>query len=145
MYNSIVVGTDGSSSARGAVTRAARLAKLCNARLLIVSAYRQNNPSMMPALSGVAVGPPVGDARESVEAMLSRLADELARQLPNIETFAVPGNAAQAILEVAEAEKCDLIVLGNRGMQGVRRYLGSVPSNVAHQAPCSVLIVSTAG
>ena len=143
MYNSIVVGTDGSATARAAVTRAARLAKAFDARLLIVSAYRQPTSSMMNALSTPTPAPHEGAVRDEVEAMLKRLAGELSHDVANIETFAYPGNPAQAILEIAEAEKCDLIVLGNRGMKGVRRYLGSVPSNVAHQAPCSVLIVST--
>ena len=143
MYNAIVVGTDGSPSARNAVTRAARMAKLCNARLLIVSAYKGTNASVMSALSGAALAQDDVDARTQVEAMLAGLAAEFRKNELEVDTFAYPGNAAQAILDVAESEQADLIVLGNRGMQGARRYLGSVPSNVAHQAPCSVLIVST--
>lgn len=46
-------------------------------------------------------------------------------------------------MDVAEREKADLIVVGNKGMAGVRRVLGSVPNSVAHQAPCSVMIVQT--
>jgi nucleotide-binding universal stress UspA family protein len=37
------------------------------------------------------------------------------------------------------------IVVGNKGMRGARRVLGSVPNSVAHLAPCSVLIVDTTG
>ena len=53
------------------------------------------------------------------------------------------GDPAEAIVRVAEQEKADVIVVGNKGMAGVRRVLGSVPNSVAHQAPCSVLIVQT--
>jgi nucleotide-binding universal stress UspA family protein len=143
MYRSIVVGTDGSPTARGAVSKAAELAQLCGAKLLIVSAYPDASPAMMSAFGSMAASPPV-DLREDVERMLRDLASEVARGGVSIEIYACPGNAANAILDIAEREECDLIVLGNRGMQGARRFLGSVPNNVAHSAPCSVLIVSTA-
>ena len=54
------------------------------------------------------------------------------------------GDPADAICEVAAEVGADVIVVGNKGMNGVRRVLGSVPNSVAHQAPCSVLIAFTA-
>ena len=61
-----------------------------------------------------------------------------------VETFARQGDAADAILDVAEEQRCDLIVVGNKGMTGAKRFLlGSVPNKVSHHAPCSVLIVRT--
>ncbi len=61
-----------------------------------------------------------------------------------IETFARQGDAADAIIDVAEEQRSDLIVVGNRGMTGAKRFLlGSVPNRVSHHAPCSVLIVRT--
>ena len=61
-----------------------------------------------------------------------------------VETFARQGDAADAILDVAEEQRSDLIVVGNRGMTGAKRFLlGSVPNKVSHHAPCSVLIVRT--
>jgi nucleotide-binding universal stress UspA family protein len=59
------------------------------------------------------------------------------------EVHAATGSPADAIVRVAEQEKADLVVVGNKGMKGVRRVLGSVPNSVAHGAPCSVLIVDT--
>ena len=54
------------------------------------------------------------------------------------------GDAADAILDVAEEQRADLIVVGNKGMTGAKRFLlGSVPNKVSHHAPCSVLIVRT--
>jgi nucleotide-binding universal stress UspA family protein len=58
---------------------------------------------------------------------------------------AASGDPADAIVQTAERVGADLIVVGNKGMKGVRRVLGSVPNAVAHGAPCSVLIVDTAG
>ena len=61
-----------------------------------------------------------------------------------VETFARVGDAADAILDVAEEQGSDLIVVGNKGMAGATRFLfGSVPNKVSHHAPCSVLIVRT--
>jgi len=61
-----------------------------------------------------------------------------------VETFARQGDAADAIIDVAEEQRADLIVVGNKGMTGAKRFLlGSVPNKVSHHAPCSVLVVRT--
>jgi nucleotide-binding universal stress UspA family protein len=58
---------------------------------------------------------------------------------------AATGDPAEAIIRIAEQEQAELVVVGNKGMKGRRRILGSVPNTVAHGAPCSVLIVDTVG
>ena len=55
------------------------------------------------------------------------------------------GNPGDFLVEVATAVGADLVIVGNRGMSGVRRALGSVPNHVTHHAPCSVLVVRTEG
>ena len=61
-----------------------------------------------------------------------------------VETYAREGDPADAILDVAEEQKADLIVVGNKGMTGAKRFLlGSVPNKVSHHAPCSVMIIRT--
>jgi len=60
-----------------------------------------------------------------------------------VETYACCRTAADALLEVAEHQSADLIVVGNKGMHGARRVLGSIPNTIAHQAHCAVLIVPT--
>jgi nucleotide-binding universal stress UspA family protein len=62
-----------------------------------------------------------------------------------VTTHAVAAHPATAILSVAEAVGADLIVVGNRGMQGTRRVLGSVPNHISHHAHCDVLVVDTVG
>lgn len=145
MYNTIVVGTNGTPSARSAVLRAARLAALCDARLLIVGAYKDGGGALLQSMGSPVTPMPPTDTRGQTEQMLKDLAKDLSRDGLHPEVFAFPGSAVQALVDIAEAEKADLIVVGNKGMSGARRYLGSVPSNVAHQAPCSVLIVNTVG
>jgi len=64
--------------------------------------------------------------------------------LTAVETYACQGDAADAIIDVAEEQRADLIVVGNKGMTGAKRFLlGSVPNKVSHHSPCSVLIVRT--
>lgn len=138
------MGTDGSPTAMTAVETAAELARCHGAALHVVHAY-----GAVPAavLAGSAAGmaspaPYVPDSRQSAEAILK----ESAGALPGLDphTHARPGGAAEAIADVAEEVGADLIVVGNRGMQGMRRFLlGSVPNRVAHSCPCSILIVNT--
>jgi nucleotide-binding universal stress UspA family protein len=61
-----------------------------------------------------------------------------------VETYARQGDPADAILDVAEENNADLIVVGNKGMTGAKRFLlGSVPNKVSHHAPSSVMIIRT--
>jgi len=145
MYNTIVVGTNGTQSARSAVLRAARLAALCDARLLIVAAYKDGGGAMLASMGNQIPPMPATDAKAQTDQMLKDLAQDLSRDGLHPEVFAFPGSPVQALVDIAEAENADLIVVGNKGMSGARRYLGSIPSNVAHQAACSVLIVNTVG
>lgn len=147
MYQGIVVGTDGSATATSAVVHAAGLAKTFGAPLHLVSAYR------VPTAGGVAAAVPeaalVADgewqlhAQAEVEHMLSGLADRFRADGVEVQVHACPGDPVRALLDVAAGNDADLIVVGNKGMKGVRRVLGSVPNSVAHSATCNVLIVST--
>ena len=64
--------------------------------------------------------------------------------MAEVDTVARVGDAADAIIDVAEEQRSDLIVVGHKGMTGATRFLlGSVPNKVSHHAPCSVMIVRT--
>jgi nucleotide-binding universal stress UspA family protein len=145
MFASILVGTDGSDAAAVAVAHAVQLAAALGARLQIVSAY-EPVPERHLRVARVQVPSDVQvNMREDVLALLeSSRGDAEAAGVSRIETFARVGDAADAILDVAEEQASDLIVVGNKGMTGATRFLlGSVPNKVSHHAPCSVLIVRT--
>jgi nucleotide-binding universal stress UspA family protein len=59
------------------------------------------------------------------------------------EVHVTEGEPAAGILEAAVERAADLVVVGNRGITGARRFLASVPSRVARRAPCHVLLVKT--
>jgi nucleotide-binding universal stress UspA family protein len=143
MYSKIVVGTDGSDTASGAVTQAIKLAKLCGATVHLVSGYRTASAMTAMAPETVAYMPSDAEVRKHAEGVLDHAAAQVRNAGLQVETHATPGNGAEAIIQVAEGQSADLIVVGSRGMKGKRRLLGSVPNNVAHHAPCAVLIVQT--
>jgi nucleotide-binding universal stress UspA family protein len=82
--------------------------------------------------------------REDVDATLKEAAEQIKQAGVDVETNARQGDPADAILDVAEEQNADLIVVGNKGMSGAKRFLlGSVPNKVSHHAPCSVMIIRT--
>ena len=83
-------------------------------------------------------------AGEAVTETLEHAATAVRDAGVDVEIHAREGDPADAILDVAEEEKADLIVVGNKGMTGAKRFLlGSVPNKVSHHAPCSVMIIRT--
>ena len=155
MFATILAGTDGSEVATVAVRSAVNVALALSSRLLIVSAYepiselrlREQPLEVQQEPAHISAGPLqwMINPHDEVLAMLLEAADDARAQgVADVETFARQGDAADAILDVAEEQGCDLIVVGNRGMTGAKRFLlGSVPNKVSHYAPCSVLIVRT--
>ena len=146
-FSSIVVGTDGSDTAAKAVEHAIGLALALGSSLEIVSAYEPASDQLMrgeqtraPHDMQWALSP-----RADVLALLDQARAAATRAgVGEVETHARQGDAADAILDVAEEQGADLIVIGNKGMTGAKRFLlGSVPNKVSHHAPCSVLIVRT--
>jgi nucleotide-binding universal stress UspA family protein len=146
MLGRIVVGTDGSETASEAVRQAIELAKLGDGKLDIVSAYEpipqerlREEKSELPGDVQYTV-----HQREDVNMKLEAAAKAAKDAGIGVQTHAREGDPADAILDVAEEQKADLIVVGNKGMTGAKRFLlGSVPNKVSHHAPSSVLIVRT--
>ena len=149
MYRNIVVGTDGSSTADKAVDVAGDIAQLCGAQVHVVTAYRPVRSAVLAGVGamGGAVPAPAwlgDDERVAAEEVVRRAGERLAQTGVSATTVARLGEPADALLAISEELGADLIVVGNRGMTGVRRYLlGSVADRVAHHAPCSVHIAHT--
>ena len=136
----VVVGTDGSPNAEIAVREAARFAKADGAALHLVTAY-PDIPTYGESIASSAKRDRI-DLREVAEGVLSRTAAELEADGLDVMTSAREGDAAHVILELAREQDADLIVIGARGLTGIRRFLlGSVSSKLSHHAECSLLIV----
>jgi nucleotide-binding universal stress UspA family protein len=146
MFGSIVVGTDGSETAGEAVRQATDLAKAVGAKVNVVSAFepvgnqrlREERTQVPDDMQWMV------NEREDVDATLRKASEAIEEAGVDVETFARQGDPADAILDVAEEQNSDLIIVGNKGMTGAKRFLlGSVPNKVSHHAPCSVLIIRT--
>jgi nucleotide-binding universal stress UspA family protein len=146
LFKRIVVGTDGSETAAEAVRHAVGLAKATGASLDVVSAYEPVSAHRLREESGEipgdiahSVGP-----REDVTVILEAAAGPAREAGVEVQTHPREGDPADAILQVAEETSADLVVVGNKGMTGARRFLlGSVPNKISHHARCGVYIVRT--
>jgi nucleotide-binding universal stress UspA family protein len=143
MNETIVVGSNGSDTAKAAVREAVRLAKALGAELHVVTSNRSLRdarlvgapPGAVPVYGSMQAG--ISDAIVE-EAVGSARIDGVAA-----EPHVIDLDPADALLRVASEVNASMIVVGNRGMSGGRRLLGSVPNKVSHEARCNVLIVAT--
>lgn len=145
MFKTIVVGTDGSARAAIAVAHAIALAAQSGGIVHIVSAISPvADPSVVASAFGVAS---MTSDTDSLEASYREVVDEAAaeakRQGVAAATHVSIGSPSDVLCDLARRVGADLVVVGNRGMQGALKILGSVPNTVSHHAPCSVLIVDT--
>src|SRR4051794_34070189 len=146
MIGSMVIGTDGSETAGEAVRQATELAKRLGATVHLVSAYEpvpagrlRQEVQDVPDDYQWAINP-----RADVNETLKEATKTVEHEGVEVESHAREGDPADAILDVAEEKKADLIVVGNKGMTGAKRFLlGSVPNKISHHAPCSVMIIRT--
>jgi nucleotide-binding universal stress UspA family protein len=139
-FQTVVVGTDGSATAKVAVAQAVELVRDTAAVLHIVCAYRSAAPRVVEAGGEHWQVMP----KDQVDNVLQEAAGRARMAGAQVETHATQDDPADAIIRVAEEVKADLVIVGNKGMTGTKRFLlGSVPNKVVHHAPCTVLVVKT--
>jgi len=135
----IIVGVDGSETAECAAREAAALAVATGARLHLVTSLTKSRGTAAVSAAGECWQ--IGSI-DQAEQLLAELGQRIA---PNVQrsTAVLDGKPADAIVAEAERIGASLIVVGNKHMQGAKRILGAIASDVAHHAPCSVLIAKT--
>lgn len=135
-FNTVLVGTDGSSTSLHAVGRAALIARNAGAQLLIACATRNRAKTEASDTVPAAVDDALNGALER-----ARVAGA-----DSIDTLVLHGDPVDELGDAASGRDVDLVVVGNRGMNGLSgRLLGSVPANLSHRVSCDVLIVHTTG
>ena len=142
----IVVGTDGSATADKAVDKAGELAAALGVPLHVVMSYKLvTSSASLAAAGGVSIDPSVANegASSHAESVVARAADGLREAGITVNPRVCASEAADSLIAVAGEDGAQMIVVGNKGMLGARRVLGSVPNRVSHHAPCCVLIVQT--
>jgi len=140
MASSIVIGTDGSDHADRALDEAIAIARRDGATLHIVTAFPDPAIIRQRMTSGATTSSV--NLSEVADSVLARAAARAQEKGVTADTHAGESDPAEAILQVASAQKADLIVVGSRGLSGVQRFLlGSVSSKVSEHAACNVMIV----
>ena len=136
-----VVGTDGSETAARAAKRAGELALVSGASVHVVSAFSRSGSGA--TVGGVGSDQFVVSSLSRAESFAEQQAATFRAQGVEATSAAIDEKPADALINEAERLEAELIVVGNRRMQGVSRLLGSVANEVAHNAPCDVLVVKT--
>ncbi|ANE80323.1 universal stress protein [Mycobacterium adipatum] len=143
-YRTVVVGTDGSDSSLRAVDRAGEIAGGSGARVIVATAYFPQSEDHHAAdvlkdegYKATGNAPIYAILREATDRAKAAGATEVVEK-------AIVGAPVDALVELAESEKADLLVVGNVGLSTIAgRLLGSVPANVARRSKIDVLIVHT--
>ena len=143
-YKTVVVGTDGSDSSLRAVDRAGEIAAGSGAKVVVATAYFPQSEDHHAAdvlkdegYKATGNAPIYAILREATERAKAAGATDVVEK-------AVVGAPVDALVDLAESEKADLLVVGNVGLSTIAgRLLGSVPANVARRSKVDVLIVHT--
>ncbi|MCL3881206.1 universal stress protein [Marivita sp. GX14005] len=145
MFNTILAACDGSAQSETAVKMAVDLAKLSDAKLLILTVYRHH--SMREASLSMVQGPKHLSPDQALQESAREIADAarkiaLEAGLTNVRAFVRSGQPARAVVEFAKKHEADLIVLGSRGAGSVDGYfLGSVSHKVTGLSSIPVMVV----
>ncbi|HBC93441.1 MAG TPA: universal stress protein [Pelotomaculum sp.] len=135
MYKKILIPVDGSEKASLAARQAAELASILGSEVTLFHVV-----PILPVDRFRSIV--IEESRLQGKELLEQVRKELDEFNITIDTDMVPGHPADAICLKARVDKYDLIIMGSRGLSGVKGYLmGSVSSAVTRYAPCSVLIV----
>lgn len=143
MYKKILLPTDGSKYSENAEQHALFLAEKSGAEIIALSVIE----------NGFSVGLPSDDTIYEINQMLKEETKQNLKRVEEIRdevdssikvtSLVKEGSPAAVILDVAEDEDVDLIVIGSSGKTGFDRFLmGSVASKVVKSAKCSVLVVN---
>jgi len=142
----IVVGTDGSFTADRAVEKAGELAAALGAPLHVIMSYKTvASSAALASAGGLVIDPVTVDEglRSHAQSVVARTADHLEGIGVKVTCRVCTGDPADALIAAAAEVAAQMIVVGNKGMLGARRVLGSVPNRVSHHAACCVLIAQT--
>ena len=150
VYDSIVVGTDGSATSCRAVQRAALYGERLSAPVVVATAYARPTEGEVGPASERATMPKENMTQSGFRAATDTAEDAArygrkAAPHAKIETVAVEGDPAEGLIDLVSRRGDALVVVGNKGMTGSQRFLlGSVPNKISHHAPGDVLITRTA-
>jgi nucleotide-binding universal stress UspA family protein len=138
MYASILVALDGSDQSMFALNHARTIAECFGSKLILVHAF----PYTSDLRDSIEYNHLVALRIKRGEEIIETARKQLGRPSIRVDEELLEGPAPEAILSVAATRKCDLIVMGSRGMGSLKgMVLGSVSTKVSHYARCPVMVV----
>ena len=134
--NEIVVGVDGSETARRAAHKAAEIATARGVGLHLVTTVPRNTSTVRGSGENWQIDS-LSDGEQRLRSLAVALpADEVTMSVRY-------GDAAEAMCAEADRRDASMIVVGNRRVQSAARVLGTIATHVTRIADCDVLIVNT--
>lgn len=153
MTGIIVTGVDNSVTAQKAAEKAARMAEAFGYELHVLTAFsadvtgalRTSSSSLDPDVTGGALRETVSRFAEEAVEISSSVASGLRSQFPrvSIKSRAVEGSPGATLVREAERLNAEIVVVGNKRVQGATRILGSIAGTVAREAHCDIYVVNT--
>lgn len=141
MSKTVITGVDGSETAAHAARIAAEFVQAFGGRLHVLSAYGKYKEDTFSSGEEKIVFTTLSDAERAAAETVA----DLRRNFPGIDVTSGPseGKPAEALVKAADRLDADLIVVGNKRVQGIARVLGSVARDVAAHASCDVYVAHT--
>lgn len=142
MIEHILFPTDGSEHSRSALKHVHNIALQHNARVTVLTAYEFWE--VAPVYNSTHV--PIEKLKKTLIEVSQHILDTTRNELREggvyVEGLLIHGNPKKAIVDIAQKEKSDLIVMGCRGMGTLTSlFMGSISDYVTHHAPCPVLVI----
>ena len=141
MLSKIIVGVDKTESAYSAASRAAELAVALDADLWLVSAYGKFEAETLELGGEEYFFSNEQSASDLLKSVGQRIREEVAGV--RVNTSAEEGRPAEALVNLEKRIGADLIVVGNRRVQGPMRVFGSIARDVAARTSCDLSVVHT--
>ena len=137
LYMNILVPLDGSDYSQKALIQACDIAKNYKSNLILL--YVVDKPISLNLLDRKEY---LGILRKFGEKVLIKGKKTATKEGLDVTTIMKEGNITNEIVKLAKTKKCNLIVVGNKGLGATARFfLGSVSNKLANNSPCSILIV----
>lgn len=140
MFSNILVAFDGSDQSKKAMEFALQLSKTYSSHLEVIHVY--NYPGFILGEALVTVPAYILKDQQDYSNLVLTEANQWIESMPGAKVTLLQGSPAKAIIDYAEGNNSDLIIIGSRGLGGISEFiLGSVSHNVVQHSKIPVLVV----
>jgi len=149
-HKKILVPYDGSSFSKNALSEALEIAKAFNSKLFILSVIEVAS-DIPPGLLSQVINKKLNKLKHEISlpkkfmtpTKLQHQINECTKYGVDVQVEVLVGRAADSILKFTNQNKIDLIIMGSKGLRGIKKLtaLGSVSRRVSEETKCPVMII----